>query len=632
MNALAKFSIALLALTATAVAVYLYLALGDEGLDAVRSEPQDEICKQDGERLARLRANPSLDEGLKLASEIRCLQLWPQVQTLLDGLTDPSRSTTASSLNAVRSGTRSPSDVAAATPPPEPTPVALDDACTHDEDRLAELRANPSIDAAIRFDSELRCSRLKPQLPAVLDSLSHATGSVGPAGRNTSALNSTSTAETAPAAPASVARDVTSPTSDDACKRDEERLADLQANRSRDEAARFIGELKCSKLLPQVLALLDSLSQAPPSAGAPSPNVAPVDATSVGETTPPASELRAAEPASATLDDACKRDEDHLDRLRENPSREEAARFAEELSCERLRPQLLALVGDLAKPPLPSAGDASQDAAVKTNTANQALSAPDASAASEAAADADRRIAALERERDALAAKVDRLERHQEMPPEQAAPPQPAVAAERSDSEPARPADADAERRIATLESEKAALAAEVDRLKRQQETSPEQVASLPPPPAAAVSASPTRAASSVGPANSEARTSDSEPGPKWAPLPDGMPARVLIRYPRNNTDARRRAEGLADALTRQGLEVADLRESDGAVRTELRFFYAPDAAIAQRIGGLVGIAPVRRLQPKDGLMARPGAIELGLSGDSHLPVITTSRKESVHE
>ena len=110
------------------------------------------------------------------------------------------------------------------------------------------------------------------------------------------------------------------------------------------------------------------------------------------------------------------------------------------------------------------------------------------------------------------------------------------------------------------------------------------------------------------------------------------MPARVLIRYPRNNADARRHAESLADALKKHGVEVADLRESDGAVRTELRFFYAPDAAIAQRIGGLVGIAPVRRLQAKDGLMARPGAIELGLSGDSHLPVITTSRKESVHE
>lgn len=116
------------------------------------------------------------------------------------------------------------------------------------------------------------------------------------------------------------------------------------------------------------------------------------------------------------------------------------------------------------------------------------------------------------------------------------------------------------------------------------------------------------------------------------ASLPEGMSARVLIRYPRNNADARRQAESLADALKRQDVEVADLRESDGAVRTGVSFFYARDAAIAQRIGGLVGIAPTRRPQMKDGLMARPGAIELSFSGDSHLAVIANSRKETVHE
>ena len=110
------------------------------------------------------------------------------------------------------------------------------------------------------------------------------------------------------------------------------------------------------------------------------------------------------------------------------------------------------------------------------------------------------------------------------------------------------------------------------------------------------------------------------------------MPARVLIRYPRNNADARRQAESLADALKRHGVEVADLRESDGAVRTGISFFYAPDAAIAQRIGALVGVTPALRPQTRDGLMARPGAIELSFSGDSHLAVITTSRKETVHE
>jgi hypothetical protein len=83
----------------------------------------------------------------------------------------------------------------------------------------------------------------------------------------------------------------------------------------------------------------------------------------------------------------------------------------------------------------------------------------------------------------------------------------------------------------------------------------------------------------------------------------------------------------------RQGVEVADLRESPGAIRTGLSFSYAPDEAIARQVGRLAGVAPVRRLQPKDALMARPGTVELKLSGDSHLTAIkTTSSKESNHE
>ena len=109
------------------------------------------------------------------------------------------------------------------------------------------------------------------------------------------------------------------------------------------------------------------------------------------------------------------------------------------------------------------------------------------------------------------------------------------------------------------------------------------------------------------------------------------MPARVLIRYLKNNADARQRAESLANALTAQGVEVADTRESAAAVRTELSFSYAPDEAMALRIGRLAGVGPVRRPQPKDGLMARPGTVELSLSGDGRLAVIT-SRKESNHE
>jgi hypothetical protein len=60
---------------------------------------------------------------------------------------------------------------------------------------------------------------------------------------------------------------------------------------------------------------------------------------------------------------------------------------------------------------------------------------------------------------------------------------------------------------------------------------------------------------------------------------------------------------------------------------------YAPDEAIALEVGRLAGVAPVRRIQPKDGLMVRPGTVELNLSGDSHTaPIKTTLRRETNHE
>jgi hypothetical protein len=91
MNAVTNSIALLLLITATAIAAYLFLAPSDEGFDAAglqpqgatSSQPHDGICKQDEKRLARLRANPSSD--VSFVSEIRCLRLWPQLQTIMDG-------------------------------------------------------------------------------------------------------------------------------------------------------------------------------------------------------------------------------------------------------------------------------------------------------------------------------------------------------------------------------------------------------------------------------------------------------------------------------------------------------------------------------------------------------------------
>ena len=461
MSALTKLTkSSILLLPAIPIAVYLYMSSGGGDFDAARSSPREEICKQDGARLAQLQAKPSLDEAVRFGSELRCLKLWPQLQALLDSLSHTAESTGVSSPNDTASETSAGgAPLASSSPVMEATSATSDDACKHDEDRFAELQAKPSIEKAMRFGSELRCSKLRPQLLAILDRLGHTAESAG--------------------------------VSNDA--------PDIRA----------------------------------------------------GEAEPPAASP-ATEATSTTSDDACKHDEDRFAGLQAKPFIDDAIRVERELRCSKLRAQLLALTRDLASSSLANSGGL--DAGAKTDATNE--SPP----ASEATADAERRIAALERERDALAAQVRRLEHH----------------------------------------GDSTAL----------------ELGNAPVSPHPAM----------------PAEQSDLEYSPASASLPEGMPARVLIRYLRNNADARRRAESLANALTTQGVEVADLRESAGAIRTELSFSYAPDEAIALRVGRLAGIGPVRRPQPKDGLMARPGTVELSISSDSRLAVITTFRKESNHE
>jgi hypothetical protein len=603
MNALTKFSIALL--TATAIAVYVYAAPGEEGFDAARSNPQDAICKQNGERLARLRARPSLDEGLRFVGEIRCMQLWPQLQTFLDGLSDPSGSTASSKL---RPASDTPFDSDAAS-----TSSTLDVACKHDEDRLAKLRANPSADAAIRFGSELKCSKLKAQVLALLDSLSQPLKSVSAQSRSGGPSDTTSASEAAPPTSEPPASEATA----HACKHDEDRLAELQAKPSLDEAMRFENEMECLELQPQVLALLDKLIQAPQSAGAQSRNGAPSNTTITSEAMPPTSE-----PPASQVSESASVSEGGGAQMNATSGTSPAPQAAAdpERRIVQLKSEKEAVPGEVSRIPHDQEDPSFADETKSTPSPQPAspVERSEAQPPSEAAADAKRRISQLESDKGAPAAEVNRLQQQASSDEQAIAPPSPAptVPPERSDTRSASAA-ADAERRVAQLESENQALTAEVSRLQHDREAPSADEAKSPPavPPAA------------------HAEPGASDPFSALASLPKGMPPRVLIRYLPNDADARARAEMLASVLKRQGIEVADIRESRGAIRPELSFSYAPDEPIALQVGHLIGIAPVRRPQPNDGLMVRPGTVELNLSGDSHLAAIkTTSTRESNHE
>jgi hypothetical protein len=64
--------------------------------------------------------------------------------------------------------------VVSATPPSagsEATPLAFDETCKGDEDRLDQLSKSPTSDGVIRFLIELRCEKLRPQLTRLAERL-----------------------------------------------------------------------------------------------------------------------------------------------------------------------------------------------------------------------------------------------------------------------------------------------------------------------------------------------------------------------------------------------------------------------------------------------------------------------------
>lgn len=136
----------------------------------------------------------------------------------------------------------------------------------------------------------------------------------------------------------------------DPCKQEEEKLARLRANPVRDEIIRLERELTCKRLKLQVVRLRESVvGELPAATGATA--VAPAIPIENTANSPPQSGVSAAVPqpkqdggnAAARRPDDCQRDQETLVRLRAVPTRADVARFERELSCERLRPQVLRL-------------------------------------------------------------------------------------------------------------------------------------------------------------------------------------------------------------------------------------------------------------------------------------------------
>jgi len=136
-------------------------------------------------------------------------------------------------------------------------------------------------------------------------------------------------------------------TQEQACKRDEERLAGLRASQARDEVVRFEHELGCERLRPQVVRLRESISaegERGRREGAQQFQAEePRSTADIGLQKPERDTLARNAPPLIPQEQICKRDEERLTRLRASPARDEVIRFERELGCERLRPQVVRL-------------------------------------------------------------------------------------------------------------------------------------------------------------------------------------------------------------------------------------------------------------------------------------------------
>jgi hypothetical protein len=159
---------------------------------ALGKEDQASACTRDELRLARVRSMHSADEIIRFERELGCTRLKPQVQRLFESVATtlpgapiplvaappptappiaPPRMEEPKREEAKREELRTEQPPALATQREQPIAATEPQgACVRDLERLAQLRGDPNLDAIERFDRELSCERLRPQLRRLRES------------------------------------------------------------------------------------------------------------------------------------------------------------------------------------------------------------------------------------------------------------------------------------------------------------------------------------------------------------------------------------------------------------------------------------------------------------------------------
>jgi hypothetical protein len=272
----------------------------------------DEVCRRDEDRLALLRSNPSSDEAARLAKELACERLRPQVLSLIASLA-PSRAHDASTATPpsaqIESGTADPTSPSAGA---DVASLASAETCKRDEERLARLGSNPSGDEALRFVKELGCEKLLPQLQRL--------------------LHSPDFDASAPRAPTGSSR--SDPLLGQVCMSERSTLDRVRQEPSAEAAGLFWRDMRCEGLRPQVRLLMESLNVTPDSVGSAAAPDEPKALVAPSDT-----------PIAARADSgACQRETAELNRVRTTPDAGDAKRFASAVTCGALKYEVARLL------------------------------------------------------------------------------------------------------------------------------------------------------------------------------------------------------------------------------------------------------------------------------------------------
>jgi curved DNA-binding protein CbpA len=133
----------------------------------------EEICKRDAAQLAHLRISQERDDVIRFERGLGCEKLRPQVIRLRESVDPPiDTELKAAAGDPVKDhGAESPPPEQPQSTEPKTTTMPQDEVCKRDAAQLEHLRISQERSDVIRFERELGCEKLRPQVIRLRESV-----------------------------------------------------------------------------------------------------------------------------------------------------------------------------------------------------------------------------------------------------------------------------------------------------------------------------------------------------------------------------------------------------------------------------------------------------------------------------